>query len=72
MKKIFYTTLTLLILSLSNINAQSNEDYSFYVGTWKYTNTTTGEEFTIRLRDTTVIDSFDYTSKTLVGIYIYI
>ena len=51
MKRLLFIIGLNLVLSFS-LYAQVS-GYSFYVGTWKYTNTGTKEEFTIRLRDTT-------------------
>ena len=74
MKRIIYITLAILILPIANINAQQNINYDFYIGTWRYTNTSTNEELTIKLRESTVTLPPIYGGHTitcLAGIYIY-
>jgi len=74
MKRLFYITLATLILPIVNISAQQNINYDFYIGTWRYTNTSMNEELTIKLREATysVPQIFGgHTKKCLVGIYIY-
>ena len=72
MRRILYITLLVLILPLSNIRAQQNVNFSQYIGTWKYTNTSTKEEFTIKLRETTYRYQNGPLEQCLVGVYIYI
>ena len=74
MKRLFYITLAMLILPITNISAQQNVNLTPYTGTWKYTNPSTKEELTIKLRETTqqVPQIFGgHIEKCLVGIYIY-
>ena len=70
MRRLFYITLAILILPIVNINAQQNVNLSPYIGTWKYTNSSTKEELTIKIRETTYTYQGN-TTKCLVGIYIY-
>ena len=46
------TFLTIILAGLFAVNvfAQHTANIDFYVGTWKYTNAQTGEEFTLQLR----------------------
>ena len=59
-------------MSVFAANAQSyTANLEFYVGTWRYTNASTGEEFTIQLRKTSRIHAEDGTIDCLVGAYTY-
>ena len=74
MRKIIYI-FTLLLLSVSSMHGQSIEQWystnlDFYVGTWKYTNTTTNEEFTIKLRKSVYI-AYNIRRDCIVGAYMY-
>ena len=71
MRRILYITLLVLILPISNINAQQNVNLNPYVGTWKYTNASTKEEFTVVLRETTYRYQNEPLEQCIVGIYIY-
>ena len=73
MRNLLYIILATLILPIVNISAQQNINYDFYIGTWRYTNTSMNEELTIKLRETTysVPQIFGgHTEECLVGIYI--
>ena len=68
MNKKLIIIFTTAILFATNLTAQDN--LSSYEGTWRYTNTSTNEEFTIKLRKT--IGQFSYgNEECLVGSYIY-
>ena len=68
MNKKLIIIFTTAILFATNLTAQVN--LSPYEGTWRYTNTSTNEEFTIKLRKT--IGQFTYGERVcLVGSYIY-
>ena len=74
MKKIFYITLIVLVLPIIDIHAQKSINYDFYIGTWRYVNTKTNEELTIKLRETThqVPPIFGgHIEECLAGVYIY-
>ena len=73
---------TFLLLSIGstygqNIKQLYSTNLDFYVGTWRYTNTATNEEFTVNLRKTVFISSsldsdLDMISEEcIVGAYIY-
>ena len=72
MRRLLFITLTILILPIANISAQQNVNLTPYVGTWKYTNSSTKEELTIKLRETTYRYQNGPLEQCLVGIYIYI
>jgi len=66
---------TLLLLSSNTTYGQSIErrhgaNLDFYVGTWRYTNTTTKEEFTIKLRKS-VYTAYNISKDCVVGTYTY-
>jgi len=66
---------TLLLLSSNTTYGQNVEQWhstnlDFYVGTWRYTNTTTKEEFTIKLRKS-VYTAYDIRRDCVVGAYTY-
>ena len=74
MRKIIYI-FTLLLLSVSSMHGQSIEQWystnlDFYVGTWRYTNTPTNEEFTIKLRKS-VYTAYNIREDCVVGAYTY-
>ena len=74
MKRLLYITLAILILPIVNIKAQQNIRYDSYIGTWKYTNSSTKEELTIMLKESSVKLPQIYgghTIKCLAGVYIY-
>ena len=71
MKKILYITLFFLILPISNIRAQQSANLTPYTGTWRYTNSATSEEFTIKLRETTYTYQNDPPKQCIIGVYIY-
>ena len=71
MKKILYITLFILIFPISNIRAQQSANLTPYTGTWRYTNSATGEEFTIKLRETTYTYQNDPPKQCIIGVYIY-
>ena len=67
MNKKFIIIFTIAILFATNLYAQN---LSSYEGTWRYTNTSTNEEFTIKLRKT--VGQFSWGSEEcLVGAYLY-
>ena len=74
MKKIFYITLIALVLPVINVYAQKSINYDFYIGTWRYVNTKTNEELTIKFRETThqVPPIFGgHIEECLAGVYIH-
>jgi len=76
MKRIIYI-FTFLLLSMSSMHGQNIRQWyfaniDFYVGTWRYTNATTNEEFTIKLRKTVYLSSLSMIREDcIVGTYIY-
>ena len=72
MRRLFYITLAILILPIVNISAQQSVNLTPYVGTWRYTNSSTKEELTIKIRETTYTNSHGRSGQRLVGIYIYL
>jgi len=74
MRKTIYI-FAFLLLSTSSIYGQNirqwySANLDFYVGTWRYTNTTTNEEFTIKLRKTIYISHSLIRRDCIVGAYI--
>ena len=74
MKKIIYI-FTFLLLSTSGMYGQNithgyGANLDFYVGTWRYTNTSTKEEFTIKLRKS-VYTAYNTRKDCVVGAYTY-
>ena len=74
-KTIFIFTFLLLSIGSTygqNIRQWHSANLDFYVGTWRYTNTATNEEFTINLRKTVYISSLSMIREDcIVGAYIY-
>lgn len=71
LKKAFII-ISIVFMSVITANAQSyTANLEFYVGTWRYTNASTGEEFTIQLRKTSRVHVEDGTIDCLVGAYTY-
>ena len=62
------TFLIIILVSVFSINlqAQHTANLDFYVGTWKYENQQTGEEFVLKLRKTV-----KYSDYCVVGAYTY-
>ena len=75
MKRTIYI-FTFLLLSMSSTYGQSvkqryTSNLDFYVGTWRYTNATANEEFTIKLRKTAYTSPFMIKRDCIVGVYTY-
>ena len=83
MRKITLLIIAIIIINkplFSQINLQDipmaqlieNKDYSFYVGTWKWEDTTSQSEFIVKLVQAQRISSLDNTKRTyLKGVYLY-
>ena len=75
MRKITYIFAFLLLSASStygqNIRQWYTANIDFYVGTWRYTNTSTNEEFTIKLRKTVYTSSSLVRRDCIVGAYTY-
>ena len=54
-----------------NLYAQHTENLDFYVGTWKYENQQTGEEFVLKLRKTSYVLHNNVSPECVVGAYTY-
>ena len=74
MRKIIYIFIFLLLSICSTYGQSIEQRYSanldFYVGTWRYTNTATNEEFTIKLRKS-VYTAYNISKDCVVGTYVY-
>jgi len=71
LKKAFII-ISIVFMSVITANAQSyTANLEFYVGTWRYTNASTGDEFTIQLRKTSRVHVKYGTINCLVGAYTY-
>ncbi|MBQ8034748.1 MAG: hypothetical protein IJ267_06420 [Bacteroidales bacterium] len=53
-----------------SVELMANKDYSYYVGTWRWTDSTSDSEFVIKLEITQTIDP-DWTIDYLKGAYRY-
>ena len=53
-----------------SIERQYGANLDFYIGTWRYTNTTTKEEFTIKLRKS-IYTAYGISQDCVVGTYTY-
>ena len=67
---------TFLIIAASfffvNLQAQHSANLDFFVGTWKYENPQTGEEFILKLRKTSILlTHFTVETDLVVGAYTY-
>ena len=74
MKKIIFTCVTIIALLISSNIIAQQATLDFFVGTWRYTNAGTGEEFTIKLRKTVdqIPPAFGGgTAECVVGTYTY-
>ena len=75
MNRLIYIFTLLLLSSNTTYGQNMRQWYStnldFYVGTWRYTNTTTKEEFTIKLRKSVYITMTNIKWDCVVGAYTY-
>jgi len=74
MRKVIYIFAFLLLVTSNafgqNIERRYGANLDFYVGTWKYTNIATNEEFTIKLRKS-IYTGFNISYDCVVGTYTY-